>query len=153
MMVVNKTKKIYYSMGEVCEMFDLPASTIRFWEKNFSIIKPSKNAKGNRLFTPDDVETLKVIYHLVKEKGMTLSGAQRYIKDNRMAARSESDVVEALLQIREALVDIRNEITVFEKNLDNEILIPTEVTLDNEQEEELVHPSKYIEPMLFDFSE
>ena len=72
----RKSRKIYYTMGEVSEMFDVNPSLIRFWEQKFDILKPDKNKKGNRLFTPKDVENLKLIYHLVKEKGMTLKGAQ-----------------------------------------------------------------------------
>lgn len=68
-------KKLFYSMGEVSEMFDVNASLIRFWETKFDILRPQKNKKGNRLFSPADVENLKLIYHLVKERGMTLDGA------------------------------------------------------------------------------
>lgn len=68
-------KKLFYSMGEVAEMFDVNASLIRFWETKFDILRPQKNKKGNRLFSPADVENLKLIYHLVKERGMTLDGA------------------------------------------------------------------------------
>ena len=67
----RKRKKIYYTMGEVSEMFDVNPSLIRFWEQKFDILKPDKNKKGNRLFTPADIENLKLIYHLVKENGMT----------------------------------------------------------------------------------
>ena len=70
----RKSRKIYYTMGEVSEMFDVNPSLIRFWEQKFDILKPDKNKKGNRLFTPKDVENLKLIYHLVKENGMTLGG-------------------------------------------------------------------------------
>ena len=72
--------KLLYSMGEVTEMFDVNASLIRYWESKFDCIKPHKNKKGNRMFTPADVENLKLIYHLVKEKGMTLEGANMAMK-------------------------------------------------------------------------
>ena len=71
------TKKIYYSMGEVAEMFDVTPALIRHWESQFDCIKPHRNKTGNRLFTPEDVERLKQIYHLVKERGMTLKGANK----------------------------------------------------------------------------
>ncbi|CDN32178.1 Transcriptional regulator [Mucinivorans hirudinis] len=147
MSVKSKIQKVYYTMGEVCEMFDLPPSNIRFWEKNFSFIKPKKNAKGNRLFSPDDVEQLKLVYHLIKDKGMTLAGADKYIKDNKVAARKESNVVEILQRVRTSLVDIRNEINALEKHKANEIIIPTIVA-----EEELApqkEPPRYIELTLF----
>ena len=79
----RKNRKIYYTMGEVSEMFDVNPSLIRFWEQKFDILKPDKNKKGNRLFTPKDVENLKLIYHLVKENGMTLAGAAKRLQDNR----------------------------------------------------------------------
>lgn len=147
--------KILYPMGEICEMFDLPASTIRFWEKNFSQIKPKKNAKGNRMFTTEDVEVLKVIYHLVKEKGMTLSGADKFMKDNRTAARKETGMVEILMRIRATLVDIRTEINTLEKRQQNEIVIQTqdnESQAEQQADQEHDEPSKprYIELTLFD---
>ena len=76
----RKSRKIYYTMGEVSEMFDVNPSLIRFWEQKFDILKPDKNKKGNRLFTPKDVENLKLIYHLVKENGMTLAGAAKRLR-------------------------------------------------------------------------
>lgn len=147
--------KILYPMGEICEMFDLPASTIRFWEKNFSQIKPKKNAKGNRMFTTEDVEVLKVIYHLVKEKGMTLSGADKFMKDNRIAARKETGMVEILMRIRATLVDIRTEINTFEKRQQNEIVIQTQenegqAEQQADQEHDELSKPRYIELTLFD---
>ena len=79
----RKSRKIYYTMGEVSEMFDVRPSLIRFWEQKFDILKPDKNRKGNRLFTPKDVENLKLIYHLVKENGMTLAGAAKRLRENK----------------------------------------------------------------------
>ena len=73
-------EKLYYSMGEVAEMFDVNQSLIRHWESQFSVLRPKRNKKGNRLFTPQDVENLKRIYHLVKECGMTLEGAKRAMR-------------------------------------------------------------------------
>ena len=84
--------KLYYSIGEVAEMFDVNASLIRFWEKEFDIIKPKKNKKGNRLFTPEDLDNFKVIYNLVKEQGLTLDGAKKYLKENRKAVKHELKV-------------------------------------------------------------
>ena len=75
--------KLYYTIGEVAEMFGVNTSLIRFWEREFDIIKPKKNKKGNRLFTPEDLDNFKVIYNLVKEQGLTLEGAKKYLKENR----------------------------------------------------------------------
>ncbi len=110
-----KNRRLYYTMGQVCEMFDLPPSTIRFWEKRFKAIAPRKNAKGNRLFTPTDVENLKLIYHLVKEKKMTLSGAETYMMQRKAAAKGEMSMVEILQKIRATLVEIRQEIETAEQ--------------------------------------
>ena len=77
----KKVEKLYYSIGEVADMFNVNTSLIRFWEKEFDVIKPKKNKKGNRFFTIQDIENIKLIYHLVKERGMTLSGAKKKLKD------------------------------------------------------------------------
>lgn len=108
-MCAKQTGKIYYSMGEVTEMFDVNPSLIRFWESKFDILKPHKNKKGNRLFTPADVENLKLIYHLVKEKGMTLSGAQKQIKANREGVSRDLEVIDRLLGIKALLTEIKQE--------------------------------------------
>ncbi len=105
-----KSRRIYYTMGQICEMFDLPASTIRFWEKRFTVLKPRKNAKGNRLFTPADLENLKLIYHLTKERKMTLSGAETFLLQRKVAARSEMTMVEILQRIRATLLEIATEL-------------------------------------------
>ena len=78
-------EKLFYSMGEVAEMFDVNASLIRHWESQFSVIRPNRNKKGNRLFSPQDVENLKLIYHLVKERGITLEGAKKALKQKPAA--------------------------------------------------------------------
>ena len=80
-------EKLFYSMGEVAEMFDVNASLIRHWESQFSVIRPKRNKKGNRLFSPQDVENLKLIYHLVKERGMTLEGAKKAARARSLPAR------------------------------------------------------------------
>ncbi len=99
--------KLLYSMGDVTEMFDVNASLIRYWESKFDCIRPRKNKKGNRLFTPEDVENLKLIYHLVKEKGMTLEGANRTMKHNRRAVAGDASLLERLQKIRAILVEVR----------------------------------------------
>lgn len=99
--------KLLYSMGEVTEMFDVNASLIRYWESKFDCIRPRKNKKGNRLFTPEDVENLKLIYHLVKEKGMTLEGANRTMKHNRRSVAGDASLLERLQKIRAMLVEVR----------------------------------------------
>ena len=99
--------KLLYSMGEVTEMFDVNASLIRYWESKFDCIKPHKNKKGNRMFTPSDVENFKLIYHLVKEKGMTLEGANKTMKRRGNKVKSEVNILERLQNIRAMLVEVR----------------------------------------------
>ena len=94
-------------MGEVTEMFDVNASLIRYWESKFDCIKPHKNKKGNRMFTPSDIENFKLIYHLVKEKGMTLEGANNTMKRRGKKVQSEISILERLQSIRAMLVEVR----------------------------------------------
>ena len=103
-----KIEKLYYTIGEVARMFDVNTSLIRFWEKEFDIIKPHKNKKGNRLFTPQDVENFHIIYHLVKEKGLTLKGAEKKLKENREDTIENFEVVKRLKEISEMLVEIKD---------------------------------------------
>lgn len=106
------SEKLYYSMGEVAEMFDVNQSLLRHWESQFPILRPKRNKKGNRLFTPQDVEHLKQIYHLVKECGMTLEGAKRAMRGQRSGKGVSRDVelMERLQRIRALLVEVREEL-------------------------------------------
>ena len=110
-------KKLFYSMGEVSEMFDVNPSLIRYWESQFDALRPKKNKKGNRLFRPEDVETLKVIYHLVKERGMTLEGAKKALKQNKGGISRDSDLLERLQRVRSLLEEVREELKAGEEDL------------------------------------
>jgi DNA-binding transcriptional MerR regulator len=101
--------KIYYAIGEVAKMFNVNTSLIRFWEKEFDIIKPKKNKKGNRLFTKKDVENFHVIFHLVKERGYTLEGAKKKLKDNKEDTVDNVEVVKSLQKIKSFLVELKEE--------------------------------------------
>lgn len=103
----QKIEKLYYSIGEVAKIFDVNTSLIRFWEKEFDIIKPHKNKKGNRLFTQKDIDNFHLIYHLVKERGMTLKGAQMKLKENKEGTENNFEVVKRLQEIRQILVEIK----------------------------------------------
>lgn len=103
-------EKLYYSIGEVAKMFDVNTSLIRFWEKEFDIIKPKKNKKGNRMFTKQDVENFNVIYHLVKERGFTLEGAKQKLKGNKDDTINNVEVVKSLNSIRAFLLEIKAEL-------------------------------------------
>lgn len=107
--------KIFYSIGEVAEMFDVNQSLIRYWEKNFDVLRPAKNKKGNRLFTIKDIDILKQIYHLVKERGMKLESAAMYMKNSGSNVSSDVEIVEKLQEIKSLLTDVLNEIE-FQEN-------------------------------------
>ena len=100
--------KLFYSIGELAKMFDVNTSLIRFWEKEFDIIKPKKNKKGNRLFTRADVDHFHIIYHLVKERGFTLQGAKAKLKENKEETIDNIEVVKTLQNLKNFLLDIKN---------------------------------------------
>jgi len=102
-----KIEKLYYSIGEVSDMFNVNASLIRFWEKEFDIIKPKKNKKGNRLFTKEDIQNFQIIFHLVKERGMTLTGAKKKMKENKEDTLNNFEIVQSLNNIKQMLIEIR----------------------------------------------
>jgi len=103
----EETEKLYYSISEVSELFDLNASTIRFWEKEFEMLSPTKNKKGNRLFTKKDIEHLAQIVELVKQKGYTIQGAKEQLK-NRPASKktSNEEVIAKLKEIKAKLIEL-----------------------------------------------
>lgn len=103
-----KIEKVFYSIGEVADMFQVNTSLIRFWENEFDILKPQKNKKGNRLFTPEDIENIKIIYHLVRERGLTLKGAKQKLKDNKEDTINKYELVDRLKDIRQMLLDMRD---------------------------------------------
>jgi len=102
--------KLFYSIGEVSKMFDVNTSLIRFWEKEFDIIKPKKNKKGNRLFTKQDVDNFHVIFHLVKERGFTLEGAKNKLKNNKNETIENIEVIKSLQNIKSFLLDLKEEL-------------------------------------------
>lgn len=104
-----RIEKVFYSISEVADMFGVNQSNIRFWENEFDILKPHKNAKGNRMFTPEDIENLKIIYHLLREKGMTIKGAQKKLKENKADTIQNIEIISRLQEIRQTLVEIRDE--------------------------------------------
>ena len=104
----NKDLKLYYSISEVARMFDVNESLLRYWEKEFPTIITPKKAGGNiRQYRKEDIENIRLVYHLVKEKGMTLQGAKQRLKVNKERTVQTAEVVERLKQIREELVKLR----------------------------------------------
>jgi DNA-binding transcriptional MerR regulator len=106
----REINKMYYTMGEVTEMFGVNASQIRFYEKEFDVLQPKKNKKGNRLFTPEDLENLKIIFHLVNEKGFTLKGAKEHLKTNSGEAKENQKVISSLERLKDFLIKLNDEI-------------------------------------------
>ncbi|SFA76052.1 DNA-binding transcriptional regulator, MerR family [Flavobacterium swingsii] len=102
--------KRYYSMGEIATAFGVNQSLIRFWDKEFDILKPKKNAKGNRMFTPEDVKNLQLIFHLVKERGFTLEGAKVHLKEDQKKTLDKFDIISKLESIKAQLLSIKTEL-------------------------------------------
>ncbi|MET3113517.1 DNA-binding transcriptional MerR regulator [Pedobacter sp. CG_S7] len=106
----REINKMYYSMGEVTEMFKVNASQIRFYEKEFDVLQPKKNKKGNRLFTPSDIENLKIIFHLVDDKGFTLKGAKEHLKNNSGEMKENQKIIASLEKLKDFLLKLNEEI-------------------------------------------
>lgn len=104
----KKVEKLYYSIGEVAEMLGVAVSTVRFWENEFEILKPMKNKKGNRLFTPEDIKNLRIIHRLVKEEGMTLAGVKKKLSEKWDETDHKFEITESLQRIKAMLLDIKD---------------------------------------------
>jgi DNA-binding transcriptional MerR regulator len=109
-MHIELPEKRYYKIGEVAKAFDVNTSLIRFWEKEFAIIKPKKNAKGNRLFTQEDIQNFKLIFNLVKERGFTLEGAKQKLKKNPNEIVKNHEIISRLEAVKSALNKIKNQL-------------------------------------------
>ena len=109
-MHIELPEKRYYGIGEVARAFDVNTSLIRFWEKEFDVLKPKKNAKGNRKFTPDDIKNLKLIYHLVKERGFTLEGAKIHLKEEKQKTLNNFEIISKLEDVKAQLIKIKEQL-------------------------------------------
>ncbi|QFZ55126.1 MerR family transcriptional regulator [Oceanihabitans sp. IOP_32] len=107
-MHIDLPEKRYYGIGEVAKAFHVNTSLIRFWEKEFDVLKPKKNAKGNRKFTPEDIQNLKLIYHLVKERGFTLEGAKTHLKEGKKETLTNFEIISKLENVKNQLIKIKN---------------------------------------------
>ncbi len=106
----KEIEKLYYSIGEVSELFHVAPSLIRFWESEFEIIQPKKNRKGNRQFTKEDIDSVRTIYHLVKEKGFTLQGAKEMLKNDTQSVKDKMEMMDSLKQVRRFLSEVRDKL-------------------------------------------
>jgi DNA-binding transcriptional MerR regulator len=109
-MYIELPEKRYYGIGEVAQAFDVNTSLIRFWEKEFDILQPKKNAKGNRKFTPEDIKNLKFIYHLVKERGFTLEGAKTHLKEEKKKSLDTFEIISKLEGVKAHLIKIKDQL-------------------------------------------
>ncbi|MHA7864159.1 MULTISPECIES: MerR family transcriptional regulator [Flagellimonas] len=109
-MHIDLPEKRYYGIGEVAKAFGVNTSLIRFWEKEFDVLQPKKNAKGNRKFTPQDIQNLQLIYHLVKERGFTLDGAKTHLKEEKQKALSNFEVIQKLQKVKAELLKIKEQL-------------------------------------------
>src|SRR5690554_6455919 len=109
-MQVNLPEKLYYGIGEVAKAFGVNTSLIRFWEKEFDVLKPKKNAKGNRRFTPQDIKNLELIYHLVKVRGFTLDGAKTHLKENKQKTMDRFEIISKLEAVKAELLKIKEQL-------------------------------------------
>lgn len=106
----KEIEKLYYSIGEVAEIFTVAPSLIRFWETEFDLIQPKKNRKGNRQFTKEDIDNVRTIYHLVKEKGFTLQGAKEMLRNDSQAVKDKMEMIDSLRSVRNFLVELREKL-------------------------------------------
>lgn len=109
-MHIDLPEKRYYGIGEVAKAFKVNTSLIRFWETEFDILKPKKNAKGNRKFSQEDIKNLKFIYYLVKERGFTLDGAKTHLKENKQQALNQFEIISKLEDIKAQLLKIKSQL-------------------------------------------
>jgi DNA-binding transcriptional MerR regulator len=103
----KQIEKLYYTIGEVSEIFKVAPSLIRFWQSEFEIINPRKNKKGNRQFTKDDIESIRMVYHLVKEKGYTLQGAKEIIKADKGKVKDKFEMIKSLEKVKSFLLELK----------------------------------------------
>jgi len=106
----KEIEKQYYSIGEVAAMFDVAPSLIRFWETEFEQLKPRKSKKGNRQYTPKDIETLRTVYHLVKERGYTIQGAKEMLKNKSVQTKDKIEIIQSLEKVRAFLIGIKDQL-------------------------------------------
>jgi DNA-binding transcriptional MerR regulator len=107
----KEIEKLYYSIGEVAEQFNVAPSLIRFWESEFELIQPKKNRKGNRQFTKEDIDNVRTIYHLVKEKGFTLQGAKEMLKNDTQDVHDKMNLLDSLKKVRQFLLEVRDKLS------------------------------------------
>ncbi|MDL2308844.1 MerR family transcriptional regulator [Bacteroidales bacterium OttesenSCG-928-B11] len=107
---MEEIEKVYFSIGETAKMFDVNASLLRYWEKEFDVIKPFKNKKGDRYYTKNDLETIRTIHYLTKIKGYTLQGAKEAMKRNPVQEKDNAYITDTLLKMKNLLLEIKEDL-------------------------------------------
>lgn len=108
--ILEDSSKVYFTISEVADMFNVSTSLVRYWETEFTFLRPHKNSKGDRRFTKQNIEQLQLIYHLVKERGFTLEGAKNEIKENKNKIQTTSKIINRLKKIKDGLIDLKEEL-------------------------------------------
>ena len=109
--MADDSRKLFYSIGEVANLFQVNESTLRFWEKEFpTVIKPKKNAKGTRNYTKDDIESVRLVHFLLKEKGMALAGARKKLKEEKKGITAQHELSDRLKKIKSELLKLQSEL-------------------------------------------
>lgn len=119
----KEIKKVYYSIGEVAKIFDVSTSLIRFWEGEFDMLKPRKNRKGNRLFTESDIKVLQMIFHLVKEKGYTLEGAKKKLREDKDKLSKNFELIDRLKLLKDFLEEMKSQVGGTGQRAEKDILV------------------------------
>ena len=116
----KKQKRIYYTIGDVAEYFGVNESTLRYWEDEFDIITPRRSSRGVRFYNQEDIDNVRLVYYLLKEKGLTLAGAKKQLRENRSGAIRSNEIISRLKSVREELCGIRNELAKIDVSGHNE---------------------------------
>lgn len=116
----KKQKRIYYTIGDVAEYFGVNESTLRYWEDEFDIITPRRSSRGVRFYNQEDIDNVRLVYYLLKEKGLTLAGAKKQLKENRSGVIRSNEIISRLKSVREELCGIRNELAKIDVSSHNE---------------------------------
>ena len=116
----KKQKRIYYTIGDVAESFGVNESTLRYWEDEFDIITPRRSSRGVRFYNQEDIDNVRLVYYLLKEKGLTLAGAKKQLRENRSGVIRSNEIISRLKSVREELCGIRNELAKIDVSGHNE---------------------------------
>ena len=116
----KKQKRIYYTIGDVAEYFGVNESTLRYWEDEFDIITPRRSSRGVRFYNQEDIDNVRLVYYLLKEKGLTLAGAKKQLRENRSGVIRSNEIISRLKSVREELCGIRNELAKIDVSGHNE---------------------------------